>query len=187
MNARTQTRRSQKTARNALLAVAALLLIVVGWYLFRPELLFVDTAVNETLDVAATSGNPAAPPIWSGTFQSLAHETTGTAAVFAAGDGSHIVRLTDFRTSNGPDVRVYLVAGTDGTSDEAIERGEFVDLGALKGNVGDQNYAIPADIDLDRYRSISIWCRRFSVNFGGTTPTDAAAPDHRAQTGGGSS
>ena len=48
----------------------------------------------------------------------------------------------------------------------AAKQAGFVDLGALKGNIGDQNYDVPADLDLSRYRAVSIWCRRFSVNFG---------------------
>ena len=102
-------------------------------------------------------------------FQTLAHETRGTATLLALENGSHVVRLEGFATSNGPDVRVYLVRGSDGTNDAAIKQGDFIDLGALKGNIGDQNYVVPADVDLDAYQAVSIWCRRFSVNFGATT------------------
>ena len=76
------------------------------------------------------------------------------------------MRLTEFATSNGPDVRVYLVAASDVQGEAAAKQAGFVDLGALKGNIGDQNYDVPADLDLNRYRAVSIWCRRFSVNFG---------------------
>jgi hypothetical protein len=107
--------------------------------------------------------------VWSGDFQSLAHETSGSAQTLQLADGSRVLRLADFATSNGPDVRVYLVRGNDGTDSAVIARGEFIDLGALKGNRGNQNYDIPLEINLDDYQSVSIWCRRFSVNFGGTS------------------
>lgn len=125
-------------------------------------------AVVAPVAEAAPTTVSAAPVTWSAHFQSLAHETNGTADIRTLEDGSRVLRLEDFATSNGPDVRVYLVRGTDGTQDEAIKNGEFIDLGALKGNIGDQNYVIPAEVDLSQYQAVSIWCRRFSVNFGAT-------------------
>ena len=80
-----------------------------------------------------------------------------------------MLRLEELHTSNGPDLHVYLVEGDDASDDAAIKAGRFVSLGALEGNIGNQNYELPADLDLDRYRSVSIWCKRFGVNF-------AAAP-----------
>jgi len=58
------------------------------------------------------------------------------------------------------------VAAGDVQSEDAAKQAGFVDLGALKGNIGDQNYDVPAGLVLNRYRAVSIWCRRFSVNFG---------------------
>jgi hypothetical protein len=75
------------------------------------------------------------------------------------------VRLTAFETSNGPDVRVYLVAAHDASDNETVTRAGFIDLGAMKGNRGDQNYEVPANIDLSQYQAVTVWCRRFSVNF----------------------
>jgi hypothetical protein len=141
----------------------------IGWYLFRPELLFVNTRVNETLTAQATPGSaesetPAA--LFAGSFHSVAHETKGTATVHRLPDGKRVLRLTEFATSNGPDVRVYLVAATDATDNETVKKAGFVELGRLKGTEGDQNYHVPADLDLGKYRAVTIWCRRFSVNFG---------------------
>jgi hypothetical protein len=102
----------------------------------------------------------------SGRFHSNAHETRGLATIIRLADGRRVLRLTEFATSNGPDVRVYLVAAADAQEEAAVKAAGFVDLGELKGNIGDQNYDIPADLDLTRYRAVSIWCRRFSVNFG---------------------
>jgi hypothetical protein len=61
---------------------------------------------------------------------------------------------------------VYLVNATGVTDDETVKNAGFVDLGALKGNMGDLNYEIPATVDLASHRAVSIWCRRFGVNFG---------------------
>jgi hypothetical protein len=150
----------------------------VAWYLFRPELLFVDHRVNEAL-VADASAQPRASgdapaAILSGAFHSVAHETRGTATVHQLAGGRRVLRLTDFATSNGPDVRVYLVAAADAGDNATVTRAGFVELGKLKGNEGDQNYDVPAGLDLSRYRAVTIWCRRFGVNFG-TAPLTPAS------------
>ena len=154
--------------------IGLVVLGAIGWYLFRPELLFVKTTVNESLpsDAAAQTAEPAGV-VLSGQFRSYAHETVGTAAVHQLG-GRQVLRLTGFTTSNGPDVRVYLVAADDATDNETVTRAGFVELGKLKGTQGDQNYDIPAGLDLTKYRAVTIWCRRFSVNFG-TAPLTPAS------------
>lgn len=109
---------------------------------------------------------PAAPVAeGSGAFVSREHDTSGVATVYRLEDGRRILRLEDLETSNGPDLYVYLSAGAaDGPGGEFDD--VFVDLGALKGNIGDQNYDIPEDVDLGQYRSVVIWCDRFDVAFG---------------------
>ena len=147
------------------LKVALLVLIVAGvgaWYAFRPERLVIDQKVNEQFPTASAASNKLA----SGQFHSGAHETKGTATVFQLADGKKTLRLTDFATSNGPDVHVYLVAADDAKDNDAVTKAGFVDIGSLKGNIGDQNYDLPADADLTKYRAVTIWCKRFSVNFG---------------------
>jgi hypothetical protein len=109
----------------------------------------------------------------TGRFHSNAHETKGVATIYRLDDGRRALRLTEFSTSNGPDVRVYLVAASDVQKEDAAKRAGFVDLGPLKGNIGDQNYDVPAGLDLTKYRAVSIWCRRFSVNFGAAPLTEA--------------
>ncbi len=147
----------------------------IGWYLFRPELLFVKTTVNESLPSAAAAQTAApAGALLSGAFHSVAHETRGAATVHDLGGGRRVVRFTDFATSNGPDVRVYLVAAPDASDNETVTRAGFIELGKLKGTEGDQNYEIPADADLGTYRAVTIWCRRFSVNFA-TAPLTPAS------------
>ncbi len=142
-------------------------LIVAGaaWYAFRPERLFINQKVNEQFPTASAA-NDAPMKLASGEFHSGAHETKGTAAIFQLGDGKRTLRLTNFATSNGPDVRVYLVAAPDAKDDDTVKNAGFVELGSLKGNIGDQNYDVPANVDLAKYRAVTIWCARFSVNFG---------------------
>jgi len=147
----------------------------VGWYLFRPELLFLNQRVNEGLATPAAASESGAAPaaLLGGSFHSVAHETHGKASILAVG-GKRILRLTDFATSNGPDVRVYLVAAPDAADNETVTHAGFVELGKLKGNQGNQNYDVPAELDLAKYRAVTIWCRRFSVNFA-TAPLTPAS------------
>lgn len=144
---------------------AAIIAAPVGWYLFRPELLFINKTVSETAPVAAAPSDSIST-VATGMFHSNAHDTKGTATIRRLADGRTVLRLTDFMTSNGPDVHVYLVAAADVTDNKTPKEVGFVDLGSLKGNIGDQNYEIGSTIDLSKYRSVSIWCKRFSVNFG---------------------
>lgn len=154
--------------------IGLVVLGAIGWWLFRPELLFVKTTVNESFPTeAAAQSQTASGVLLSGQFRSYAHETVGTASVHELGD-RRVLRLTGFSTSNGPDVRVFLVAANDATDDETVTRAGFVELGKLKGTQGDQNYDIPAGIDLDKYRAVTIWCHRFNVNFG-TAPLTPAS------------
>jgi hypothetical protein len=143
---------------------------IVGWYAFRPERLFINQKVNEQFPTAAAANNKLA----SGQFHGGAHETRGTATVFQLADGKKTLRLTDFATSNGPDVRVYLVAADDAKDNETVTKAGFIEVGSLKGNIGDQNYDLPANTDLTKYRAVTIWCKRFSVNFG-TAPLMAGS------------
>lgn len=143
--------------------VAIGIALFVGWYAFRPERLFTNERVHEALPVA----NPSATqPVESGVFYGIAHPTEGTATVYRIQDGALMLRFTNFRTSNGPNVHVYLVAADDAKDSETVQRVGFIDLGPIKGNIGDQNYALASDVDLSKYRAVSIWCQRFSVNFG---------------------
>jgi hypothetical protein len=157
--------------RNALIGLA-IIVGAGGWYAFRPERLFVNKTVNESLGAVTTSGvtTPAAAAapmtLASGSFHSNAHDTRGMASVIDLGDGRRVLRLTNFATSNGPDVRIYLVAAADVQDNATVKTAGFVELGPMKGNIGDQNYDIPATVDLANYRTVTVWCKRFSVNFG---------------------
>lgn len=102
----------------------------------------------------------------SGAFVAAAHDTAGTATIYKLENGQRILRLTNFHTSNGPAVHVYLSSAAQVKSNGDVTSGKYVDLGDLKGNIGNQNYVIPAGASLDDYHSVSIYCQRFHVNFG---------------------
>jgi hypothetical protein len=119
---------------------------------------------------ATTSGTPTAGPEpkvnverASGPFRSLAHETTGAAAIVDLAEGGRRLTLTDLQTDNGPDLFVYLVPGPS-NADGSVDGG--VSLGRLKGNIGTQQYDVPADADIAGGASVVIWCRAFTVAFG---------------------
>jgi hypothetical protein len=135
-----------------------------AWYVFRPDRLIVNRQINEAFPAAG--GASSAQVVESGTFFGAMHPTTGTATIYRLSDGDRILRLTNFKTSNGPDVHVYLVAVDNAKDTAAVKNAEFIDLGTIKGNVGDQNYSLARDLDLFKYRTVSIWCKRFAVNFG---------------------
>jgi len=177
------------TKRRSILVGVAIVAGGLLWYLFRPDALVISKTISEPFpaaeqtssmaassemahsamsDESAMNEPSAAEPVKvvAGRFHTNAHETKGLATIYRLDDGRRVLRLTEFATSNGPDVRVYLVAATDVQDEDGAKQAGFVDLGGLKGNVGDQNYDVPAELDLTKYRAVSIWCRRFSVNFG---------------------
>ena len=127
-----------------------------------------DDVVDEQVATAAPAtagGQPAVNGntlLSEGRFEPVRHEARGEAAAIELATGERVLTLTGFEVDNGPDLRVYLVAGPAGSEGEVDD---FVDLGALKGNVGDQQYAIPPVVDLERYSTAVIWCRAFSVLF----------------------
>jgi hypothetical protein len=152
--------------RNIIIGVGVIALAIT-WYAFRPELLFVNKTVSEEFAggpaMASIEKGPIA--VTKGNFKGLAHETKGLASIYQLADGKRTLRLTEFATSNGPDVHVYLVAAPDAKDNETVTKAGFIRIGDLKGNMGDQNYELPADVDLNKYRAVTIWCRRFGVNF----------------------
>jgi hypothetical protein len=113
---------------------------------------------------ASTGTSPKA--LVAGNFHEGAHKTSGMATIYQLDEGKRILRLTNFATSNGPDVHVYLIAANDATDSDTVKKAGFVDLGSIKGNVGDQNYEVPSGADLGKYQAVTIWCARFGVNFG---------------------
>jgi hypothetical protein len=153
-------------SKRKLIFAAIVLAGGIAWYGFRPERLFVNKTLSESLPTAPSAAAPQLISLESGNFHKGAHKTSGMATIYQLDDGKRILRLTDFATSNGPDVHVYLVAASDVTESATVKKAGFVDLGSIKGNVGDQNYEVPVDADLGKYQAVSIWCVRFGVNFG---------------------
>ncbi len=98
------------------------------------------------------------------------HWAQGSAVIYTLAEGKHLLRLENFRAANGPDLRVMLSASPAPRSPAALNEGGLaLDLGRLKGNVGDQNYEIPAGLDPGLYNSVVIYCRRFNIVFSTAT------------------
>jgi hypothetical protein len=177
--------------KSIFIVVGVLVLVVILWAIFRPETAFVDKKVNESSpqqNMMMNEKNPSMPQddmykkkdnmmmqkdsvLAKGMFHKGAHDTSGMATIHQLENGKKVLRLSDFATSNGPDVRVLLVTANDVTDSSMVTKDNSIDLGALKGNKGNQNYDIPANVDVSKYHSVTIWCQRFSVNFG-TAPLD---------------
>lgn len=168
--------------------LSVMVLVGAGAY-FQPWQLFNNTQVDEAFpgsNEPSSSGSASSQspdPVTSelpevttfpqvlaqGTFISHEHPTTGTVTIFEDSDGTRTLRIDDLNTTNGPQLEVWLtdaavIDGVDGWN--VFDDGKYVNLGALKGNIGSQNYDIPSDVNLDEFTSVSIWCARFFVSFG---------------------
>lgn len=124
-----------------------------------------DTIINETMtstmDSSKNTEQNENKNILVGDFMGVKdgiHNAEGKAKILTLSDGSQIIRLEDFRSTNGPDVHLYL-----STNKQASD---FIDLGRLKANIGNQNYQIPVNTDYNKYKYVLIWCQPFSVLFG---------------------
>ena len=144
--------------KRAVLLLLGAVVLDGGWCWFRPERAFFDRRIEEPEIIGQV--------LLRGEFRGIAHETSGEAELRVLPEGGHSLRLKDFMTSDGPQVEVYLVAADDAPDNETVARSGYVSRDPLKGNLGAQNYVIPVDVDLSRYRFVSIWCKRFGVNFG---------------------
>ncbi|MQA93884.1 MAG: electron transporter [Streptosporangiales bacterium] len=173
--------------KKVVISVAAAVVVVggaAGLYLFQPWQLFVNETVQEGVPGAAASPSPsgsspdsetpAAGPVElaGGKLITHEHDTTGSVRILRLADGSRVLRLENLATSSGPDLHVWVTdaevkPGRAGW--HVFDDGRHVTLGSLKGNRGDQNYRLPADLDLGDYRSVTIWCDRFNVSFGAAT------------------
>ena len=148
-----------------ILTLAAIPVLAGAWWAFRPEKLFINQQVSEAAP-ANVSGE--AEPLYTGKLESREHPTSGRTTIYKDGSGKQYLRLTDFATSNGPDVHVVLVKAEEPAMSKIIVPGnlEYVELGSLKGNQGDQNYDLPAGSDLEKYQAVAIYCERFHAIFG---------------------
>ncbi len=187
--------RSRRFVFGWALGAAGMVALVVAGLVFQPWLLFVDvrvadeipapattpSAVVEPIDMAMTSPDPtpsgdptpSAPigpvDLLTGSLIGHEHETSGSVRVIQNADGTRQLALVGLATSNGPDVHVWLSAGPVVEGREGWYTAasyEHVDLGPLRGNLGDQLYDIPAEVDLSTFRTVDLWCERFGVSFG---------------------
>jgi hypothetical protein len=142
---------------------------ITGGALFQPWKLFIDSTADEQFkgvnSVQEIVNNEQAPEagglkiLKMGDFIANDHETTGKAFVVQE-NGTNTIRLESFQTDNGPDLKLVVTAGEVGDSDE------YTVIDKLKGNVGNQNYELPANISPESVRSVVIWCKRFNIDFG---------------------
>ncbi|MGH6925784.1 MAG: DM13 domain-containing protein [Propylenella sp.] len=149
------------------IAVTALVAGLVGfvagnafWYLASP--LWIDRVVSEELPAALQMSKER-----EGAFVDAdsVHRGGGIATIFSLVGGSSVLRFTDFEVTNGPDLKVWLVKADSIASSGDVRASEWVSLGPLKGNKGDQNYLIPEDVNVGDYGSVVIWCEQFGVLF----------------------
>ncbi len=182
-----------------MLGAGAVVVAAAGFVLvwFQPHKLFIDDRVDQAVPTAGptttaaeevessgavsqepgtTTTVPAVPVgLATGTFVGLDHATEGTVRILELADGQRFVRLEGFETDNGPDLFVYL-STNPGTGDEGAFDDSYHNLGRLQGNIGDQNYALPADLDPTAFASVVIWCDRFDSAFGAADLVAAPVP-----------
>ena len=130
------------------------------WYLASP--LWIDRVVSEELPAELQ-----VTVLAEGTFRDadIAHKGQGKATILETVGGSHIVQLSDFKVTNGPDLEVWLVKAANIRSSSDVKESEWVSLGQLKGNIGNQSYTVPAGTALSDFQSVVIWCEQFGVLF----------------------
>lgn len=151
--------------RKWLLVAVGIPILIVAWWEFRPEKLWINQKVNEAAPFVSADDPQ---PLYTGLLQGKAHQTSGRATIYKSPDGKEYLRLTDFSTSNGPDVHVVLAQSMDQNLTQNIVKGSLdsVELGPLKGNQGDQNYDLSGSVDLQKYDAAVIYCERFHAVFG---------------------
>jgi hypothetical protein len=185
-----------RVALVALPLLAAIVAVPLAWYLISP--LFITQRVDEGFPAAtaatppadtiagrpagptaapAPTGGVAAPAISSGAFKDAdaAHKGEGKATIFTLPEGGRVLRFEDFKVTNGPDLYVYLSAHPAPRDTSQLHEGAAFEVARLKGNAGNQNYELPADLDPARYKSVVIYCKRFSVVFSTAALTPGAA------------
>lgn len=124
------------------------------------------TEPDTVMEEAKPAANMATKTILAqGEFYDIAHDGMGTASVYLLEGGSSILRFEDFEVLNGPELHVYLTTIDPVPDTVGVELEGVVDLGLLTGNIGNQNYELPPDIDISQYKSVVIWCEPFRVAF----------------------
>lgn len=122
-------------------------------------------AVLTAMRYGLTSSQVRGKAIASGRFHQVAHRGTGLVTIYQLADKKLLLHLTEFRTGNGRDLQILLIAAPDAFENETVEKAEYVSLGKLQKSEGDQSYQLPDDLDLNKYRAVTIWSPRYRVNF----------------------
>jgi hypothetical protein len=154
-------------AKNRWIVIAVgLPVLVAAWWAFRPEKLWINEKVNEPAPFVVAAAEP--QPLFTGRLEGKAHQTSGRATIYKSPDGKLYLRLSDFTTSNGPDVHIVLARSDDKNLEYDLVKGNLddIELGTLKGNQGDQNYSLPTSTNLNDYRAVVVYCERFHAVFG---------------------
>ena len=152
-----------KTRWKVLGGIVLVVVLPIAWWLLSP--LFISKTVHEDFPTAGTQARTA--KVRSGNFRDAdsSHKGSGQAAIHRLADGSHVLRLENFKSTNGPDLYVLLASHPDPRKSSDLKEKGFVNLGGLKGNIGNQNYAVPANVDVSKQGSVIIYCKTFSVIF----------------------
>lgn len=159
--------------KKIVIGVVTTVVLGIAWYGLSP--LLNNKVVDDPLPVPATTQPEVSPSVAAAPAtendeekrlpvmtervaitDTIAHPGSGFVRVVTDGE-RQFLRYEDYRTINGPDVRVYLATDLKAT--------DFVDLGPIKGTEGNINYEIPAGTDLAKYRYALTWCEDFSALF----------------------
>lgn len=140
--------------------ITTIIVAITGVSVIFASPLFYDTELNEPAPNSMME-NTIASKSYQGIFMSVndgIHDVKGDSKILSLNDGSRVLRLENFKSTNGPDLYVYLSTDIQGT--------DIINLGLLKANIGNQNYEIPNGTNLEKFNKVLIWCKSFSVLFG---------------------
>ena len=143
--------------KKIILGVGGIIFLAIAYYLISP--LFIVKEANEQLPTMAAVQNSSEnelQPILEGQLIASAHDVEGRVVVYEI-NGKKTLRFENLDTVNGPDLFIYLA--TDNSAED------YVDLGRIKATKGNVNYDIPANVDLEKYDTVLVWCRAFRVLF----------------------
>ena len=145
-----------------LVVIAAAMLAGIAWYLLSP--LVIDRGVSEATPADVETSSVAARRGSFGVVDAI-HKGEGQATFYRLPNGSTVLRLENFRVTNGPDLYVYLSGHPAPRTSAELHQAPDYEVAVLKGNVGDQNYELPTDLDLAGVQSVVIYCKRFTTVF----------------------
>jgi len=136
----------------------------IAWFLLSP--LFLNETVDEKLTSKILETDTSPKIVKKGLFKRAdeKHQGSGEVFLYQNPDKSYFVRFENFNVTNGPDLVVYLTKHANPIKKSDVEEG-FVKLAKLKGNIGNQNYTIPKELDISEFKSVVIWCELFGVLF----------------------